>query len=144
MGYQAALDILKNPLFIYSILDEKVITYTSDMAMDVAAKYDIHILKSNQEIEICPYYHKNINVVAMTKGDGSIYVNLNGADTRSKLDYIGNALHELAHFPLGYSHGSNFPPGLRSKLCGDFSDKRKSVPYLFEKIGLKIARDFDH
>lgn len=140
IGYKIAQQVINNPKFIDEILSFEKFTYTNQTPQDVAIKLTSIVASPKFEIAVNPFYYRNSSVVAMTQGDGTININTNGIYSRSSEDFIKNALHELAHYPLGYGHGSNFPNGIRSKLLGDFSDKELSVPYVFAKIGLKIYR----
>jgi hypothetical protein len=140
IGYKIAQQLVNHPEFIEEILKVEKFTYTKESPQDVAKKLSSIVASPEFKVFVNPFYYRNSSVVAMTEGDGSINVNTNGIAHRSSENFICNALHELAHYPLGYGHGSNFPNGFRSKLMGDFADKELSVPYVFAKIGLKIYR----
>lgn len=140
IGYKIAQNLINHPSFVDEILKVKKLTYTKETPEDVAKKLNSLVSSPEFLIYVNPFYYRNHEVVAMTEGDGSINVNVNGVSSRCSEDYMKNALHEIAHYPLGYGHGSNFPNGFRSKLMGDFADKNLSVPYLFAKIGSDIYR----
>jgi hypothetical protein len=140
-GYKIAELVFNSPNFGHELLKVSHFTYTDDTPKDVFFNYVGLKESPTFEIEVEPYYYKNSSVVGMTKGDKVIYVNTNGAKNRISGDYMENALHELAHYPMHYGHGNNFPNGFRSKLLGDIADKTKSVPYVFSAIGKKIYKE---
>lgn len=139
-GYKIAETVLNSPDFASQILKIQKLTYTKDSPIDI---WDKFLSVSNKEtiIKVNPYYSRSKNVVGYTNGSGQIFVNTNGALWRNSLDYMRNAVHEFAHDPLGYGHGSNFPNGWRARMMGDFADKNNSVPYLFEEIAIKVWRE---
>lgn len=137
-GYRIAEKVLNSPLFLSEILNLDHLTYTKDTPLDVSEKLTTLLNGPTIEINVEPYFYKNQNVIGMTEGNGTIFVNTNGAKFRYTNHYLRNACHEFAHFPLGYRHGSNFPNGWRAKMMGDFADKNYSVPYLFEEIAIKV------
>jgi hypothetical protein len=140
-GYKMAELVLNGSLLLKKIGEIKKLTYTEDYPSEVIEKL-VKIKQMGIIIPVEPYFYKNSSVIGMTKGDGSIYVNLNGFSSRRDFDYLANGLHEFGHYPLGYGHGSNFPNGWRAKMLGDFADKRLSVPYQIAEIGSKIFKNF--
>lgn len=138
-GYQSAQLIVNNTVFAKEISKIPKLTYTDDSPAKVSEKIMESINSSkNLYIPIETYFYKNSSVIGMTKGDGKIYININGLSSRSNITYLENALHELGHFPFGYGHGSNFPNGWRARMMGDFANKKLSVPYQFAQIGKQI------
>lgn len=138
IGYEVAERVLNCPSFLAEILKVEEFTYTKDEPLDVWQKMTDLINGDDFIIKVEPYYYRNKNVIGMTKGDGTIWVNTNGARDRFTSDYLRNACHEFGHFPMGYGHGSNFPNGWRARLMGDFADKNYSVPYIFEEIAIRV------
>jgi len=140
-GYKIAELVFNSPNFGHELLKVSHFTYTDDTPKDVFFNYVGLKEGLTFGIKVEPYYYRNTKVVGMTRGDKVIYINTNGAKNRISGDYMENALHELAHYPMHYGHGNNFPNGLRAKLLGDIADKTKSVPYVFSEIGKKIYKD---
>lgn len=139
-GYEIAQDVLHSSEFHERILDVVKFTYTKDHPSEVYIKLK-NALLLNYVIPVNDYRYRSQRVIATTfKGDPGIYVNTNGADKRDVSVYLANACHEVAHVPLGYGHGSNFPPGSwRGRLIGDWEDKNLSVPHTLARIGVEIA-----
>ena len=138
-GYKSAEIIINHPSFLEKLIKKTRLTYTDDSIEEVCAVIrNITQPGVTCTINVEPYYYKNSSVIGMTKGSGTIYVNLNGSRNRSTVDYLRNALHELGHFPFGYRHGNNFPNGWRARLLGDLADKNFSVPYILEEVGVEV------
>ena len=143
-GYQIAEKILLDDEFT-RILALQNFTYTKDKGFMVALSLrdSVARIKANQAlaINIEEYYYKNSNVIGMTKGGSTIFVNRNGINSKPLKTFIGNALHEFGHHPMGYSHGSNFPPGSwKGRLLGDFANKNLSVSHTLDRLGLAFAK----
>lgn len=138
-GYSQASEILSSDEFAKRLSKVSRLTYTKSSITAVHIDLNSFLL-SGKKITVNDWHYRSSSVIGTTfANDPAIYVNLNAAKYLSVLDYVDNAAHEFAH-RIGYSHGSNFPPGSwRGWALGDREDKYQSVPYLFGRIASQIA-----
>lgn len=145
-AYFLAQDILISQQFLSRLYDCTKFTYTKDSRLLVVSNFentrDRILLGGIQRISVKDYTYRSKSVVATTyKNDPAIYINLFNVSRFTTEIYVANAAHEFGHNPLGYSHGSNFPPGSwRGRIMGDREDKNFSVPHTLETIALEIYR----
>jgi hypothetical protein len=144
-AYQIASEMLLSLDLIERIEDLNKLTYTSDspilLAVRTRSAQQLIEAKRIQPITVKNWWHKSTAVIATTfSNDRSIYINDRAIQHCTLNDYIKNAAHEFGHIPLGYSHGTNFPPGSwRGWMLGDHEDKTMSVNHTLEKLILQLA-----
>lgn len=148
-GYSIAGSILGNLDFHDRIYSQEEFTYTKQSPALVALALQRAIEKIRKGfgpmVIVDSYFYRNANVIAKTlPGDGinKIFINKNSVPFATVETYIKNGVHEFGHEPMGFSHGTNYPPGSRiGWLMGDRADKNKSVNHTLERLAIEFAKE---
>lgn len=144
-AYAIASEMILSLDLIERIEDLPAFTYTTQSPVMVAMTLrSIQVQVEQKRFQAIPvkhWWHRSRDVVATTfKGDRSIYINDKGISYYGINQYIRNGAHEFGHTPMGYSHGTNFPPGsFRGWMLGDREDKNFSVNHSLERLVLQLA-----
>ena len=149
-GYSIAAEILMGQDIQERILDLRKLTYTTATPKEVASALAFHIESIvsglTPKIPVLNYYDKGSAIATTFSDKVGIYVNDRLVNNHVVTDYISNAAHEWAHSPMGFRHGSNWMQDTwfhrrMCNACGDFADKGQSVPLLFGKMVLQLAKE---
>lgn len=142
-GYRLAEEVLQSSGFYELLMNVEKYTYTSLSPEVVRRRLVDTVVILPQTVRVKSYYRPSKAVIATTgrkQDPEAIFVNRYNINRSSEVTYFLNGIHEWTHKPMGFRHGTNYPPGSwRGWILGDREDKNLSVSHTFERLAKQYA-----